>query len=271
MDARVKVGGAWVQAAEQDLVSTPHPHFDSVDDDMAEWVVPVEWLDARPETEAYWEKGMFASQHSACKAPPGVHPRAFSQAASTSTSRRRVNDCHGNFDFVRQTLPSLHGDCARAESYLSSDPRARRASTAVGWSRRTVGYLYDILSLPTPYRDDLAAKINDAAFKTKVPQGITQGDCDPSRRQYRRPREPADPSRCVARGAARAVQRRRVDVVPSLPCAESGAAAGYNSTRPSQPKPRPVAEEVARLAAGSRSRTRPTPASWRRRTSDWPP
>ena len=34
---------------------------------MAEWVVPVEWLDARPETEAYWEKGMFASQHSACK------------------------------------------------------------------------------------------------------------------------------------------------------------------------------------------------------------
>jgi hypothetical protein len=67
VDARVKVGGAWVQLAEQDLVGTPHPHFDSVDDDMAEWVVPVEWLDARPETEAYWEKGMFASQHSACK------------------------------------------------------------------------------------------------------------------------------------------------------------------------------------------------------------
>lgn len=79
----------------------------------------------------------------------------------------------GNFDFVRQTLPSLHGDCARAESYLSSDPRS-----ACFYSRRVVeelvGYLYDILSLPTPYRDDLAAKINDAAFKTKVPQGITQ-------------------------------------------------------------------------------------------------
>ncbi len=79
----------------------------------------------------------------------------------------------GNFDFVRQTLPSLHDDCARAESYLSSDPRS-----ACFYSRRVVeelvGYLYTVLSLPAPYRDDLAAKINDAAFKAKVPQSITQ-------------------------------------------------------------------------------------------------
>ncbi|WP_030528558.1 DEAD/DEAH box helicase family protein [Phycicoccus jejuensis] len=79
----------------------------------------------------------------------------------------------GNFDFVHQTLPSLHDDCARAESYLSSDPRS-----ACFYSRRVVeelvGYLYDVLSLPPPYRNDLAAKINDAAFKAKVPQGITQ-------------------------------------------------------------------------------------------------
>jgi type I restriction enzyme R subunit len=79
----------------------------------------------------------------------------------------------GNFDFVRQTLPSLHDDCARAESYLASDPRS-----ACFYSRRVVeelvGYLYGVLSLPIPYRDDLAAKINDAAFKAKVPQGITQ-------------------------------------------------------------------------------------------------
>ncbi|MGL5866879.1 MAG: DEAD/DEAH box helicase family protein, partial [Dermatophilaceae bacterium] len=78
-----------------------------------------------------------------------------------------------NFDFVRQTLPSIHDDCARAESYLASDPRS-----ACFYSRRVVenlvGYLYDILSLPTPYRDDLAAKISDAAFTAKVPQGITQ-------------------------------------------------------------------------------------------------
>jgi type I restriction enzyme R subunit len=78
-----------------------------------------------------------------------------------------------NFDFVRQTLPSIHDDCARAESYLASDPRS-----ACFYARRVVeevvGYLYDVLSLRTPYRDDLAAKINDAAFKAKVPQGITQ-------------------------------------------------------------------------------------------------
>lgn len=66
-EASVKVDGDWVKLAEQDLSGTPHPHFDSLDDDMAEWVVPVEWLDARSEADAYWEKGMFASQHSACK------------------------------------------------------------------------------------------------------------------------------------------------------------------------------------------------------------
>ncbi|UAL31152.1 DEAD/DEAH box helicase family protein [Nocardioides rotundus] len=78
-----------------------------------------------------------------------------------------------NFDFVRQTLPSLHDDCVRAESYLSSDPRS-----ACFYSRRVVeelvGYLYDVLSLRIPYRNDLAAKIGDPAFKAKVPQGITQ-------------------------------------------------------------------------------------------------
>lgn len=66
-DALVKVGDDLVKLAEQDLVGAPQPHFDSSDDDQAEWVVAVEWLDARPETNAYWEKGLFASQHSACK------------------------------------------------------------------------------------------------------------------------------------------------------------------------------------------------------------
>lgn len=78
-----------------------------------------------------------------------------------------------NFAFVRQTLPSIYGDCARAESYLSSDPRS-----ACFYSRRVVeelvGYLYDVLSLPLPYRNDLAAKISEPAFKAKVPQGIIQ-------------------------------------------------------------------------------------------------
>jgi hypothetical protein len=34
---------------------------------MAEWVVPVRWFTAVPAEQAYWEKGMFANQNSACK------------------------------------------------------------------------------------------------------------------------------------------------------------------------------------------------------------
>ncbi|MFZ2243091.1 MAG: DUF4145 domain-containing protein, partial [Gordonia amarae] len=77
-----------------------------------------------------------------------------------------------NFAFVRQTLPTVYEDCARAESYLHSDPRS-----ACFYSRRVVeeivGYLYDVLSLRIPYKDDLAAKIGDATFRSLVPQGIT--------------------------------------------------------------------------------------------------
>lgn len=79
----------------------------------------------------------------------------------------------GNFDFARQTLPTLHEDCARAESYLASDPRtaciyARRAAEQV------VGLIYDVDRLPLPYKDDLAARINEPAFRNKVGVGTTQ-------------------------------------------------------------------------------------------------
>ncbi len=78
----------------------------------------------------------------------------------------------GNFDFVRATIPSVHEECARAESYLASDPRAaciygRRAAELL------VGHLYRVLSLATPYKDDLAALINDPAFKAEAGVGIT--------------------------------------------------------------------------------------------------
>lgn len=50
---------------------------------------------------------------------------------------------------LRVTLLSVHVDCARAESYLSSDPRS-----ACSYSRRAVeqlvGHLYDVLALPQP-------------------------------------------------------------------------------------------------------------------------
>jgi type I restriction enzyme, R subunit len=76
-----------------------------------------------------------------------------------------------NFDFTKVALPSVHPDCVRAESYLLSDPRS-----AVFYSRRAVEeivwHLYDVLGLQTPYQNDLAARIGDAAFKAKVGTGI---------------------------------------------------------------------------------------------------
>jgi len=79
----------------------------------------------------------------------------------------------GSFDFTKVTLPSVHPDCARAESYLSSDPRS-----ACFYNRRAVeglvSHLYDVLALPLPYEQDLAALINDAAFKAQARNGINQ-------------------------------------------------------------------------------------------------
>ncbi|MCX2934940.1 DEAD/DEAH box helicase family protein [Mycobacterium sp. CVI_P3] len=76
-----------------------------------------------------------------------------------------------NFAFLQSIgWPEMHADCARAESYATSDPRS-----ACFYSRRTVehlvDYLYDVLALPIPYKNDLAAKINDPEFKSKVGVG----------------------------------------------------------------------------------------------------
>ncbi len=77
-----------------------------------------------------------------------------------------------NFDFIQKTLPAVHADCVRAESYVSSDPAA-----ACFYSRRAieqlVRHLYDVMGLPAPYQNDLAARLNDSAFKAKVGVGIT--------------------------------------------------------------------------------------------------
>ncbi|NLG45847.1 DEAD/DEAH box helicase family protein [Gordonia sp. (in: high G+C Gram-positive bacteria)] len=77
----------------------------------------------------------------------------------------------GNFDFVHTTLPAVYEDCARAESYMRSDPRS-----ACVYARRAVellvGHLYRVMNLADPYRDDLSAHINDGAFKARVGNGI---------------------------------------------------------------------------------------------------
>jgi type I restriction enzyme, R subunit len=78
----------------------------------------------------------------------------------------------GNFGFLKAVdWPEIYGDCARAESYATSDPRS-----ACFYSRRSaeqlIDFLYDILGLPVPYKTDLAAKVNDTGFQSKVGMGI---------------------------------------------------------------------------------------------------
>jgi len=78
-----------------------------------------------------------------------------------------------NFDFAKPLLPTVYADCARAESYMASDPRS-----ACFYSRRAVehlvSYLYDVLGLEVPYKSDLAARTHDPAFKAVVGHSIGQ-------------------------------------------------------------------------------------------------
>ena len=68
-EAEVQIDDAWVPLHEQTLEATyrhvplgqPEPPED------AEYVVAVEWIANQPAAQAYWEKGMFANQNSACK------------------------------------------------------------------------------------------------------------------------------------------------------------------------------------------------------------
>lgn len=65
----VHVDGEWVRLADRPL-SAPYHHGEvggGATEDDAEYVVPVRWIKANPESQAYWEKGMFANQNSACK------------------------------------------------------------------------------------------------------------------------------------------------------------------------------------------------------------
>lgn len=69
--AEVLAGGEWVRLAAQSL-RAPYRHIEGLSaeetgDDDAEYVVPVRWTRAVGLDQAYWEKGMFANQNSACK------------------------------------------------------------------------------------------------------------------------------------------------------------------------------------------------------------
>ncbi|WP_448811720.1 hypothetical protein [Agromyces bauzanensis] len=65
-DARITVDGVPMPLAAESLAGS-YTHQGSEADDDAEWVVPVEWIRTVPQKDAYWEKGLFANQNSACK------------------------------------------------------------------------------------------------------------------------------------------------------------------------------------------------------------
>ena len=65
--ATVLVDGEARALSSLPLVGTyVHPPLPD-DEDAAEYVVPVSWYQSRPRESAVWAKGMFASEHPACK------------------------------------------------------------------------------------------------------------------------------------------------------------------------------------------------------------
>ena len=58
-------GSPSLLSAQQLQGNYEHPQLP--DEDWAEYVVPVTWLETRPRDQALWVKGMFANQNSACK------------------------------------------------------------------------------------------------------------------------------------------------------------------------------------------------------------
>ena len=81
---------------------------------------------------------------------------------------REKGDGLSNFAFFQAEWPEVYEACQRAESYVVSDPKSA-AVYARNAVEQVVEYLYfDVFALPAPYSNELAAKINDAAFKTRT-------------------------------------------------------------------------------------------------------
>ena len=66
MDGNVIVGSREISILHASLVA-PKMDENADDPDLCEYLVRVEWIKAVPRIEAYWEKGLFALQHTACR------------------------------------------------------------------------------------------------------------------------------------------------------------------------------------------------------------
>ena len=66
-EAVLEVDGRSVRLADEPLKAAYQHEPLPTDEDHREYVVPVTWQETRPRSEAFWVKGMFANQNSACK------------------------------------------------------------------------------------------------------------------------------------------------------------------------------------------------------------
>lgn len=67
VDTTVDIDGIEKQLANLPLAGEYRHPGDDVDEENAEWVVPVEWQRAVDRGQAFWKQGMFANQNSACR------------------------------------------------------------------------------------------------------------------------------------------------------------------------------------------------------------
>ncbi|PLS31960.1 Type III restriction enzyme, res subunit [Bifidobacterium margollesii] len=80
----------------------------------------------------------------------------------------------GNCDFVKDVFPEIYEDCAKAESYIFSDPviACVYARRAIDW---LTGYLYyDVFGLYAPYHDDISSRIHNPQFMRSVNDTIVR-------------------------------------------------------------------------------------------------
>jgi hypothetical protein len=66
-EAVIQVADETVPLADQPLLAKYEHAALPSGEDHREYVVPVSWQETRPRSEAFWTKGMFANQNSACK------------------------------------------------------------------------------------------------------------------------------------------------------------------------------------------------------------
>lgn len=67
VDAEVSVDGGVRKLTDLTLVGNYRRPGDEESDDVAEYVVPIDWQVARSRESAVWKQGMFANQNSACR------------------------------------------------------------------------------------------------------------------------------------------------------------------------------------------------------------